>query len=84
MGVKRKQHGAQFKAQVAMAAVFGGDPGGTVGGVRSASDDDWRLEAGIGEADWGVVRMRRQAGGRPAEWSCPYRVDRLALGLQAG
>ena len=47
METKRKQHSAEFKGRVAMAALFRGeDPGGAVGGVWGSSDDDQQLEAG--------------------------------------
>ena len=59
MGVKRKQHSAEFKARVAMAIAVGGkDPGGAVGGVWGSSDDDQQLETGAGEARGRVVCTR--------------------------
>ena len=55
MGVKRKQHSAEFKARVAVAALSGEKNGRTVVGVRHPSDDDQHLEAGADEASERVV-----------------------------
>jgi hypothetical protein len=64
VGVKRKQHSAEFNARVAMASLSGettlAELSAEFGG---SSDDDQQLETGDGEARGWVVCARQQGTG---------------------